>query len=235
MPAGAPLASRWADDTEAVATAVKQDKKLTGKRFSGEPASRESHSRESDNTQFSDSVEEVSDDSDWEIVPVSKGALSKSAQRLLPVTTSAESHKTTAKPEGRESRESQESGHSPKERSKDKPTKPKESRREPQKPRNSLLSRIDPQWKAPPLQSRYADPGPGERSRQDRSKPQRLRAREKDNFTAKAPRSKKPATEAVSPDPSLIQKKNAMEFEKKLEQFKLGSSTGDWADDFEWY
>ncbi|KAG7884559.1 hypothetical protein KL938_001686 [Ogataea parapolymorpha] len=231
MPAGAPLASRWADDTEAVATAVKQDKKLVGKRFGGEPTSRESHSRESDNTQFSDSVEEVSDDSDWETVPVSKSTLSKNAQRLLPAKASVEVHKTPAKQEGQKS---QGSRHNPKEHSKDKPTRAKGSRREPQKTDNSLLSRIDPQWKAP-LQSRYADPEPTQRSHQDRSKPQRLRAREKDNSTARGPRSKETASQDVLPDPSLIQKKNAQEFEKKLEQFKLGSSTGDWADDFEWY
>ncbi|KAG7798083.1 hypothetical protein KL929_002048 [Ogataea haglerorum] len=232
MPAGAPLASKWADDTEAVATAVKQDKKLAGKGFSAEPASRESRSRESANTQFSDSVEEVSDDSDWETVPVSKGALSKSAQRLLPAKCSAEIHKTTAK---QEEQQPQGVAHRAKEHSGGKPTRLRESRREPQKSANSLLSRIDPEWKAPRLQSRYADPEPLERSREGKSKPRRDRAHKKDNSTARTARSRKAASQEASPDPSLIQKKNALEFEKKLEQFKLGSSTGDWADDFEWY
>ncbi|KAG7901330.1 hypothetical protein KL905_002165 [Ogataea polymorpha] len=232
MPAGVPLASRWAEDTEAVATAVKQDKKVAGKRFAGEPTSRESHSRESDNTQFSDSVEEVSDDSDWETVPALKSTLSKDAQRLLPVKASSKVHKTPARQEGQKS---QESRYTPKEHSKDETTKAKGSRRGPQKTDNSLLSRIDPEWKVPPLQSRYADPEPTQRSHKEKSKPQRLRAREKDKSTARGPRSKKTVSEDVLPDPSLIQKKNAQEFEKMLDQFKLGSSTGDWADDFEWY
>ncbi|KAH3662463.1 hypothetical protein OGAPHI_005715 [Ogataea philodendri] len=239
MTTKAPLASRWADDSDAVVAAVKQDKKIPKHRFAQKPVSRETNSRESENTQFSDQdVEEVSD-SDWEDhVPVKSDKLSKDAHRLFPVGPAAkkDTKDTDKRRDRRKSSSTAELVESTRPKARESPKKkhrelPKELPKGPasSNSNNPLMSRIDSKWKAAPLQSKYAEPVQSKHADPKPSHKHQPLPKHKDR-----PRSDRAKKEPPL-DPSFIQKQNALEFEKSLDKLKLESQTGNWADDLDWY